>query len=104
MDGLRARLVKLIRQTESRSMVGDTERLDQLAATTDDYLLKRCLWTIVLVTCPCIFIVLPFVISLLAGYLPEHVTAIIWLVAKVLMMLVFALLALTIFFTVKSDN
>lgn len=104
MSGLKARLVKLVRQVERRSMVGDNERLDELAATTDDYLLKRCLWTVVLITCPCVFIVLPFVISLMAGFWSANVISMIWLVSKVLMVLVFALLALTIFFTVKSDN
>jgi len=104
MDKLKAGLVRFIRQSESRNMHGDPERLEQLAAVTDDYLLKKYLLTAVIIGAPVVFIAVPFILSMFSGFLPQTVLTICWAVAKFLMLLAFILVAITIFITVRSDN
>jgi hypothetical protein len=93
----------LRRQEETRAQ-GDSSRLDDIAASADDYLLKRWLWTICVIQIPVAFILIPFLLSILAHYISAGPSQILWVVAKSFMALSLLLLVATIVFTASSDS
>lgn len=92
-----------LRKKEEHKARGDVGRLEDLAASGDDYLLKRWLWTMCLVQVPVAFVVIPFMLSMLSHYIAAAPAQILWGVAKVFMALSLLLFVATAVFTSRAE-
>ena len=100
-------LVKAIRRREEASVANDFERLEKLRAleeTPDDYLLKKAAWSLLFISAPIAFLILPLVIGLADKYLSAQASQILWFSAKSFMALVLLSFLVSIYLTFKEKS
>lgn len=88
-----------LRAFEIKRAGGNMQRLDEIADYNDDEVLRRGLWMASIVGGPVVYLVIPFVLSIVQTFLPPALTAFLWTFLKVLMALVFATFLLAVYFT-----
>jgi hypothetical protein len=92
-------LARLIRKSETSRAQGDKERLGEIESATDDYLLKRWLWTFAIVGGPITFIGIPVLISGLGSVLPHTIMNHLWTLSKGAMAIIFVMFLVAVFTT-----
>lgn len=97
----KSRLLVLIRQQEARKALGDTEKLEELAETSDDFLLKKYIWTICLLGGPAVFVAMPLLLCVLGIFTPAPIMEFFWFFTKVGMAIVLLVFCLAVFFTLR---
>ena len=100
-------LVKAIRRREEASVANGFERLEKLRAleeTPDDYLLKKAAWSLLFISAPIAFLILPLVIGLADKYLSAQASQILWFSAKSFMALVLLSFLVSIYLTFKEKS
>lgn len=97
----KSQLLVLIRQQEARKALGDVEKLEELAQTSDDFLLKKYIWTICLLGGPAVFVAMPLLLSVLGIFTPAPVMDFFWFFTKVVMAIVLVVFCLAVFFTLR---
>jgi hypothetical protein len=90
-------LAGLIRKSEISRAHGDKERLGEIESASDDYLLKRWLWTFAIVGGPITFIAIPLLLSGLAGLLPHAVMDPVWFLSRGAMGIIFVMFLVAVF-------
>ncbi|MBU6452156.1 MAG: hypothetical protein KGS72_10285 [Cyanobacteria bacterium REEB67] len=84
-------LAASIRKSELRSAQGDKSRLAEIEASTDEYLVRRWLWTYSIVGGPVTFIAIPVLLSGLAQVAPSNVMNTLWFLSRGAMAIIFIL-------------
>ncbi|MFA6211987.1 MAG: hypothetical protein WCT03_24495 [Candidatus Obscuribacterales bacterium] len=97
----KSRLLVLIREQEARKALGDVEKLEELAETSDDFLLKKYIWTICLLGGPAAFVAMPLLLCVLGIFTPAPVMEFFWFFTKVGMAIVLLVFCLAVFFTLR---
>jgi hypothetical protein len=97
-------VVKLIREQEARGAASDPEKLQILAESADDFLIKKWMWTICVIAGPTAFIAIPLLLCCAGILLPPSFMAILWFLAKGLMALVLILFAAVVVITLQSPS
>ncbi len=92
-------LAGLIRKSEISRARGDKERLGEIESASDDYLLKRWLWTFAIVGGPITFIAIPLLLSGLAGLVPKGVMDPLWFLSRGAMAIIFVMFLIAVFTT-----
>jgi hypothetical protein len=92
-------LAGLIRQSETSRARGDKERLSEIESSTDDYLLKRCLWTFAIVGGPITFIAIPLLLSGLSAVVPHTVMDALWFLSRGAMGIIFVMFLIAVLTT-----
>ena len=82
----------------------DADKLHDLSKQTDDDILWKYSWVLCLTAAPVCFLVVPFIIGLLQGFLPPLISAILWTIAKLAMAAVFLLFLATAFYTFRKSR
>jgi hypothetical protein len=95
------RLLVLIRQQEARKALGNVDRLEELAETSDDFLLKKYIWTICLLGGPAVFVAMPLLLCVLGIFTPAPIMEFFWFFTKVGMAIVLLVFCLAVFFTLR---
>lgn len=95
------RLLVLIRQHEARKALGNVDRLEELAETSDDFLLKKYIWTICLLGGPAVFVAMPLLLCVLGIFTPAPIMEFFWFFTKVGMAIVLLVFCLAVFFTLR---
>lgn len=93
-----------LRAFEIKRAGGNIQRLDEIADYNDEEVIRRGLWMISIVGAPVIYLLLPFVLSLLQTFLWAQLTAILWMLLKIAMGLIFAIFAMAVYFTFLQDR
>ncbi len=88
-----------IRAFEIKRAGGNIQRLDEIADFNDDEVLRRGLWMVSIVGGPVVYLVCPFILSIVQTFLWLQLTVILWTLLKVAMGLIFAIFLLAIYFT-----
>jgi hypothetical protein len=97
-------LVKAIRRREEASVANDFEKLRALEETPDDYLLKKAAWSLLFISAPIAFLILPLVIGLADKYLSTQASQILWFSAKSFMAVVLLSFLVSIYLTFKEKS
>jgi hypothetical protein len=84
-------LATTIRKAELRRAQGDKARLAEIEASTDEYLVRRWLWTYSIVGGPITFIAIPVLLSGLAQMLSPKVMNTLWFLSRGAMAIIFIL-------------
>jgi hypothetical protein len=90
-------VVGLIRTSEISRARGDKQRLSEIESSTDDYLLKRWLWTFAIVGGPITFIAIPMLLSGLGALIPPAILEPLWFLSRGAMAIIFVLFLLAVF-------
>jgi hypothetical protein len=90
-------LAGMIRKSEISRARGDKERLGEIEACTDDYLLKRWLWTFAIVGGPITFIAIPVLLSGVGSVLPHTMMNYLWTMSKGAMAIIFVMFLVAVF-------
>lgn len=93
-----------LRAFEIKRAGGNIQRLDELADFNDDEVLRRGLWMISIVGGPVVYLLLPFVLSILQTFIWAQLTIVLWTLLKIAMGLIFAIFALAVYFTFLQDR
>ncbi|PZM80725.1 MAG: hypothetical protein DKT66_15865 [Candidatus Melainabacteria bacterium] len=93
-----------LRAFEIKRAGGNIQRLDELADFNDDEVLRRGLWMISIVGGPVVYLLLPFVLSILQTFIWAQLTIVLWTLLKIAMGLIFATFALAVYFTFLQDR
>ncbi len=88
-----------VRAFEIKRAGGNLQRLDEIADFNDDEVLRRALWMISIVGGPVVYLVCPFVLSILQTFIWAQLSGVLWTLLKVAMGLIFAIFLLAIYFT-----
>jgi hypothetical protein len=90
-------LAGLIRKSEVSRAQGDKERLSEIESVSDDYLLKRWLWTFAIVGGPITFIAIPVLLSGLGSVMPHAIMSYLWTLSKGAMAIIFVMFLVAVF-------
>ena len=101
LDEYKALVVGFLRDVETRGAANDRHKLDQLKHVSDDDLLRKWLWLGSIVGGIAFFMVGPFLMGLLARFLPFFIMPILWTVMKLGMGMVVIMSVLAVYLTVK---
>lgn len=88
-----------LRAFEIKRAGANVQRLDEIADYNDDEVLRRGLWMTSIVGGPVIYLVCPFILSIVQTFLWAPVTAFLWMLLKVGMGLIFVIFGLAVYFT-----
>ncbi len=88
-----------VRAFEIKRAGGNIQRLDEIADFNDDEVLRRALWMISIVGGPVVYLLCPFILSILQTVIGAQFSAVLWTLLKVAMGLIFAIFLLAIYFT-----
>lgn len=102
MENLKISFRRFVRQREENACSSNPQKLAELAETSDDYLVKRALWTGLVIAGPAAFVGLPLLLSAISIVVPPFYMDILWILAKSAMALVLAVFALCAYSTIKS--
>jgi hypothetical protein len=90
-------LASVIRKSEINRAGADKERLSEIESASDDYLVKRWLWTFSIVGGPITFIAIPVLLSGIGAVLPPVIMSYLWTLSKGAMAIIFILFLLAVF-------
>ena len=102
LENLRVALRRFVRQREENACANNPQKLAELAETSDDYLVKRALWTSLVIAGPGAFVGLPLILSAISIVVPPFYMDILWILAKCAMAFVLVVFALCAYATIKS--
>ena len=97
-------LSNMIRGKEADMCRGDLSRLEQLDATTDEYLLRKWSWISAISGAAASFLLAPFLLGLITPLLPTILSELLWAVAKVCMGLALLMFCAAIYFTIGKSS
>lgn len=97
-------LALIIRQHEANQARGQLERLDQLQATSDQYLLLKWSWLFTICGSLISFIILPVVASFTHIFRSELLFQLAWTLTKICMGISLLMLLIAIKFTFSKQN
>jgi hypothetical protein len=90
-------LAATIRKSELSRARGDKARLAEIEESTDEYLVRRWLWTYSIVGGPITFIAIPVLLSGLAQVVSPAVMNSLWFLSRGAMAIIFILFLLAVF-------
>lgn len=93
-----------LRARELKRANNDEVTVNQIAMSTDDDILRKWLWKLLIISGPVTFIILPFCLSLIGTFLWPPIMGTLWLLTKMAMGMVLILFVLAILFTVPKSN
>ncbi|MBI4534367.1 MAG: hypothetical protein HY711_10525 [Candidatus Melainabacteria bacterium] len=94
----------LCRRLEVKCARGDQRRLERLDEMSDDELMRKWLWVSSIVGALIFYLGLPFLLSLLAQFIPSLLMQLLWSVLKLGMGMVIVIFALAVYFTIKRSD
>lgn len=103
LEEYKALVVGFLRDIEARGAAGDRRKLEELKLASDDDLLRKWLWLASIVGGIAFFMAGPFLLGLLAHFLPFFIMPILWTVVKLGMGMVVITSVLAIYLTVKKS-
>jgi hypothetical protein len=95
----KALLSSWLKSLEVRRAGGDVQKLQLIAAATDDEIVKKWLWTATIYGVPLCYIAVPVTLLLLGIVFTPFILEILWFFAKIAMAIVFVIFGLAIFVT-----
>jgi hypothetical protein len=104
LNDLKANLIKYCRLREMERARGDIYLLQKLERTSDELLLRKWLWVVTITGTISTFIVTPFLLSLMANFIPPGLMTGLWLAVKVLMVGVVIIFFGTIYLTLSGSK
>ncbi len=93
-----------LRHLELKQAGRDEAKVEQLKLSSDDDVLSRWLWKIVIVGGLLCFLVLPFVFAILGTIISILIIEILWTILRLAMGLVLILLIMAIYVTVNKSK
>jgi hypothetical protein len=96
--------VKLLRSFESKRANGDKELLREAQNMTDGQLIRKWMWLTSVAGGPVCFIIVPFILCLLNGFMWPPLMAFLWNLAKTMMGLLFINFLLACYFTKRFSE
>lgn len=97
-------LSKMLRSKEADMCRGDLSRLEQLDATTDEYLLRKWSWISAITGAGVSFLLAPLLLSLVTPLFPTLLSEFLWAVAKVCMGMALLMFCAAIYFTIGKSS
>lgn len=97
-------VVSCLRHLELKQAGQDAAKVEQLKLSSDDDVLSRWLWKIVIVGGLLCFLVLPFVFAILGTIISILIVEILWTILRLAMGLVLILLIMAIYVTVNKSK
>lgn len=88
-----------VRAFEIKRAGGNIQRLDEIADYNDDEVLRRGLWMISIVGGPVVYLVLPFILSIVQTFVWSTLSQILWVLLKIAMGFIFVVFLLAVYFT-----
>lgn len=88
-----------LRAFEIKRAGGNIQRLDEIADFNDDEVLRRGLWMISIVGGPVVYLVMPFILSIVQTFMWAPITHVLWILLKCAMGFVFVVFFLAVYFT-----
>jgi len=95
----KALLSSLLKNLEVRKAGGDVQKLQLIAAASDDEMLKKWLWTATIYGVPLFYIGVPVALLLLGIVFTPFILEIFWFFAKIAMAIVLVIFALAMLVT-----
>lgn len=93
-----------LRAFERKRAGGNIQRLDEMADFNDDEVLRRGLWMISIVGGPIVYLLLPFLLSIVQTFLWVQLTAVLWTLLKIAMGCIIVVFMLAVYFTFLQDG
>ncbi len=104
LDESKTLFASWLKNLEVSNAGGDVEQLARIAATSDDEIVKRWLWTATIYGAPSCFIALPIALWLLSFIFMPLIMEILWFFAKLAMTAVFAAFGFAVLLTFRESR
>jgi hypothetical protein len=93
-----------LRSCDIKRAKGNETQIREFQAMNDQDVMRRWMWVISIIGGPLCFLVTPLIISILSAFVPLPILSVFWVLAKVMMGMIFILFALAIYFTVNQTR
>ena len=93
-----------VRQLELERSRGDKAKIERINQSSDDDLISRMLWKVVIVGSLVCFLILPFAFYVIGKIISVLILGFLWTLLRLAMGLVLILLALAIYMTVTKSS
>ncbi|HEY9758022.1 MAG TPA: hypothetical protein V6C97_22845 [Oculatellaceae cyanobacterium] len=97
-------LASRLRRIDEWQAKDNIARINEINFATDDEVIRRWLWLASITGAPLAFLVMPLLISVLQPFLWPQLAAGLWIMAKVMMAIVFVIFVGTTLYTLKASN
>jgi hypothetical protein len=96
--------IEFLRSCENKRAHGDPQLLIEAKELSDGQLVRKWMWIASVVGGPLCFIVIPFTLCLLSGFMWPPLMQFLWNITRVAMGLVFMIFLLAMYFTTRHSG